>query len=216
MLVIYLACSLIGGLFVILSVSGGLDGVDFDSDVDVDADTEVDADSNVDDVDFGTHQEKAEKPSNPWLGKPSPKKKLWLPFFSFKFWTFGICFFGVTGLALTWLQPNLGQGVIALIAIVMGLMIGTAMAWLLRALGGNYTNSLARTDDLVGVIGTVEIPFNQNSRGKVQLPIKGSTVGFSAMTEQETEFQPGEQVLIVSYQDNKLWVVSADALQDNE
>jgi len=208
MLVIYLACSLIGGLFVILSVSGGLD---FDADADVDAD--VDADAEVDDVDFGTHRGKPEKPSNPWLGKPSPQKKLWLPFFSFKFWTFGICFFGITGLALSWLEPNLGQGVIALIAVLMGLMIGTAMAWLLRVLGGNYTNSIASTDDLVGIIGTVEIPFDQNSRGKVQLPIKGSTVGFSAMTEQETELQPGEQVLVVSYQDNKLWVVSADTLQ---
>ncbi|MFB6274539.1 MAG: NfeD family protein [Halothece sp.] len=212
MLIIYIACSLIGGLFVLLSVSGGLDGFDLDAD----ADADFDADSEVDDVDFGTHQGKTEKQPNPWLAKSSSKKKLWLPFFSFKFWTFGICFFGVTGLALTWLQPNLGDRVIALIAALMGLLIGTAMAWLLRALGGNYTNSMASTDDLVGVIGTVEIPFDQNSRGKVQLPIKGSTVGFSAMTEQETEFQPGEQVLVVSYQDNKLWVVSADTLQDNE
>ncbi|PSO50527.1 MAG: hypothetical protein BRC33_02870 [Cyanobacteria bacterium SW_9_44_58] len=212
MLVIYIACSLIGGLFVLLSVSGGLDGFD----IDADADTDFDADSEVDDVDFGTHQGKTEKPNNPWLAKSSSQKKLWLPFFSFKFWTFGICFFGVTGLALTWLEPNLGDGVIALIAALMGLLIGTAMAWLLRALGGNYTNSMASTDDLIGVIGTVEIPFDQNRRGKVQLSIKGSTVGFSAMTEQETEFQPGEEVLVVSYQDNKLWVVSADTLQNHE
>lgn len=212
MLVIYLACSLIGGVFVLLSVAGGFEGFDFDSDVDVDA--EVDTDSGLEDIDFGTNQRQTEKKSNPWLGKPSPKKKLWLPFFSFKFWTFGVCFLGLTGLALTWLQPELGEGLIALIAVLVGLVIGTAMAWLLRILGGNYTNSMSRTDDLVGAVGTVEIPFDCNSRGKVQLSLKGSTVGFSAMTEQETEFQRGEKVLVVSWQDNKLWVVSADSLKD--
>lgn len=209
MLVIYLACSLIGGVFVALSVSGGFEGFDFDGDAAIDVEAEFD------DVDFGTHQGKAEKKYNPWLGNPSPQQAIWLPIFSFKFWTFAICFFGLTGLALTWLQPGLGNALIALIALLVGIVIGTAMAWLLRVLGGNYTNSITRTDDLVGVIGTVEIPFDQNSRGKVQLSVKGSTVGYSAMTEQETEFQSGDRVLVVSWQDNRVWVVSADSLKEN-
>lgn len=215
MFVIYLACFLIGGVFVALSVSGGFEGFDFDSEVDFDSDAEVGGDADFDDVDFGTNQEKTPKKSNPWLGKPKPKTKLWLPFFSFKFWTFSICFFGLTGLALTWLEPDLGTVLTAVIAVAVGLIIGTTMAWLLRVLGGNYTNSFTRTDDLVGVVGKVEIPFDNNSRGKVQLSVKGSTIGFSAMTEQETEFQQGEEVLVVSCQDNRVWVVSADTLKEN-
>jgi len=214
MFVIYLACALIGGVFVALSVSGGFEGFDFDTEADFDLDADVEAEADVDDVDFGTYQGKPEKKYNPWLGKPSPQQKLWLPIFSFKFWTFGICFFGLTGLALTWLQPSLGSFLIALIAVLMGLIIGTAMAWLLRVLGGNYTNSFTRADDLVGVVGTVEIPFDASSRGKVQLSVKGSTLGFSAMTEQDKAFQRGEEVLVVSCQDNRVWVVSADNLKD--
>ncbi|MFP4134751.1 MAG: hypothetical protein ACLFQP_09695 [Halothece sp.] len=210
MLVIYIACSLIGGIFVLLSVSGGFEGFDAEADADADVDMDADADMDgeaLDDVDFGTQPETKQ-------ARFSSRKKRWLPFYSFKFWTFGVCFFGLTGLALTLLEPNLGQGIIGAIALAMGLVIGTAMAWLLRILGGNYTNSITRTEDLVGAVGTVEIPFNTNSRGKVQLPLKGSTVAFSAMTEEEAEFQPGDQILVVSFSDNKVWVVSAKALQE--
>jgi len=213
MLVIYLACALIGGIFVALSVSGGFEDFDFESEADFDVDAEVEADANFDDVDFGTYQRQVAENYNPWLGKPKPQKKIWLPVFSFKFWTFGVCFFGLTGLALTLLASDLGQEFIAFIAVLVGLTIGTAMAWLLRILGGNYTNSITRTEDLIGSLGTVEIPFNANCRGKVQLSIKGSTVGYSAMTEEDKEFQPGEQVLVVSCQENRLWVVSADSVR---
>ncbi len=218
MLVIYLACALIGGIFVALSITGGLEDFDFDPEADFDLDAEVDADASLDgfdDVDFGTKQKEVEEESNPWLGKPKSKPTLWLPFFSFKFWTFGLCFFGLSGLALTWLDPNLGQPLIALISLVLGLTIGTTIALILRSLGGNSTNSMTRTQDFVGAIGTVEIPFDASSRGKVQLSLKGSTVGYSAMTEENKEFQRGEQVLVVSYEDNRLWVVSADQLKDN-
>jgi len=214
MLVIYLACALIGGVFVALSVSGSFEGFDFDTEADLDLDADMDAEADFDDVDFGTHQGKTEKKYNPWLGKPAPQHQVWLPIFSFKFWTFGICFFGLTGLALTWLEPSLGVVWITVIAVLVGLVIGTTMAWLLRVLGGNYTNSFTRTDDLVGVIGKVEIPFDANTRGKVQLSVKGLTVGFSAMTEQDKAFQSGEEVLVVSCQDNRVWVVSADNLKD--
>ena len=214
MLVIYLACALIGGVFVALSVSGSFEGFDFDTEADLDLDADMDAEADFDDVDFGTHQGKTEKKYNPWLGKPAPQHKVWLPILSFKFWTFGICFFGLTGLALTWLEPSLGAVWITVIAVLVGLVIGTTMAWLLRVLGGNYTNSFTRSDDLVGVIGKVEIPFDANTRGKVQLSVKGSTVGFSAMTEQDKAFQSGEEVLVVSCQDNRVWVVSADNLKD--
>lgn len=212
MLEIYLACSIIGGIFVLLSVSGGFEGFDFDTDADADVDMDADADAEVDDVDFGTHAGKNQKKYN----QSTRQKKLWLPFFSFKFWTFGVCFFGLTGLALTLLAPDLGQGVISLTAIAVGLAIGTAMAGLLRVLGGNYTNSLTQTEDFVGVVGQVEIPFDKNSRGKVQLPVKGSTIGFSAMTEEETQFQQGDEVLVVSLYDNKVWVISADELKDED
>lgn len=215
MLVIYIACSLIGGLFVLLSVSGGFEGFDADADADADVDMDADADADadmdgeaVDDVDFGTQPDTRKS-------RFSSRKKLWLPFYSFKFWTFAVCFFGLTGLALTLLEPELGEGLIGAIALAMGLIIGTATASILRALSANAGNSITRLEDLIGVVGTVEIPFDANSRGKVQLPIKGSTVGFSAMTEEETEFQPGEQILVVSFSDSKVWVVSAKALQED-
>ena len=96
-------------------------------------------------------------------------RSFWVPFLSLRFWTFALCFFGLTGILVSLAQPELVSGLVALIASVMGLLCGTAAAFVLRALGSNQVNSLTRPDELAGQIGTVEIPFDANSRGKVRL-----------------------------------------------
>jgi membrane protein implicated in regulation of membrane protease activity len=206
MMLIYILCLVVGGTFVVLSAVGGLDGADFATDFDAEIDAE--AESSFDDVDIGTHGTQT---------LPSRRqRKLWLPFLSLRFWTFALCFFGLTGLLVSLAQPDLAGGVVALIAVVMGLLCGTAAAFVLRALGSNQVNSLTRPDELAGQLGTVEIPFDANSRGKVRLSIRGSTVGFFAFTQEQREFQAGESVLVVGLENNKLWVVSADSLQPQE
>lgn len=205
-MVIYGVCFILGGIFVLLSAIGGLDGVDFAGDVDVDldadADADFDADAALDDVDVGTHAAPAQA-----------RRRRWLPFLSLRFWTFAVCFFGLTGLLVTLVQPGMASWLVALIAGLMGLLCGTAAAVALRSLGGNQVNSLTRAEDLTGQIGTVEIPFDASSRGKVRLSLKGSTVAFFAFTQEQRPFRQGESVLVVGLENNKLWVVSTEALQ---
>jgi len=203
MLKLYIICSILGGIFMLLSVSGGLD-------LDADADLDFDSDSEVDDVDFGTHADPEQQRSN---SDGRKRNKFWLPVFSFKFWTFGVGCFGLTGLALTLLVPQLGERAIALASLGTGAIAGTAIAWSLRALSANQTNSLTQPEDYVGTIGQVEIPFDRNTPGKVRLSIKNSTISHTAMTEDETKFQQGDEVLVVSYNNNRVWVVSADTLR---
>jgi membrane protein implicated in regulation of membrane protease activity len=203
MMLIYILCLVVGGTFVVLSAIGGLDGADFATDFDAEIDAETDSD--FDDVDVGTHGNQASSSKR--------RRSFWLPFLSLRFWTFALCFFGLTGILVSLAQPNLVSGLVVLIAVAMGLLCGTAAAFVLRALGSNQVNSLTRPDELAGQIGTVEIPFDANSRGKVRLSIRGSTVGFFAFTQEQREFQQGESVLVVGLENNKLWVVSADALQ---
>jgi len=215
MMLIYTLCLGVGGTFVLLSALGGLDGADFaadfDAEVDVDAEAELDAqtgtaiasdtDTSLDDVDVGTQ------------GGAVASRRRWSPFLSLRFWTFALCFFGLTGLLVSWVQPGLASGIVLLMALLMGLLCGMAAAVALRSLSRNAISSLTRPEDLTGQIGTVEIPFDVHSRGKVRLKIRGSTVGFFALTQEDRAFQPGESVLVVGLENNKLWVVSADALQ---
>ena len=205
MMLIYILCLVAGGTFVGLSAIGGLDGADFATDFDAEIDAETE--SSFDDVDLGTqgHQTSSKR-----------RGRLWLPFLSLRFWTFALCFFGLTGLLVSLVQPELANGLTFLIAILMGLLCGTAAAFVLRALGSNQVNSLTRPDELSGHIGTVEIPFDASSRGKVRLSIRGSTVGFFAFTQEQRKFRAGEQVLVVGLENNKLWVVSTDALQPSD
>lgn len=182
----------------LLSALGGLDGVDFATDFD----SEVETGGNFDDIDIGTHASRAA--STRWLR--------WLPIASLRFWTFALCFFGLTGLLVPRAAPAMAGWLVALIAALMGLLCGTAAVLVLGSLKETGANSLTHAEELAGQIGTVEIPFDAHSRGKVRLSIRGSTVAFSAFTQENRQFHRGDSVLVVGLEHNRLWVVSRDEL----
>ncbi|MGK7922251.1 MAG: NfeD-like protein [Trichodesmium sp.] len=189
----YVFCLIIGGAFVALSVFAGLDGVDFDPEFEVD----------VEIID------QEQKQSNTSIYQKT-RRKLWLPFFSFKFWTFGTCFFGLTGVLLSYVSPTLSPTIVAIISIIVGILCGTIMSYVLYSLKNGQVNSLVRSSDLVGLSGTVEIPFDKNSKGKIRVDVKESAVEFIAFTEDNWEFTKGEKAFIVGVENNKVWVVSED------
>ena len=209
-MLVYGLCFIVGGIFVLLSAVGGLDGVDFAADFDAEIDAEIDADTDAhfDDIDVGTHAGQTNASNR--------RRPRWLPIYSLRFWTFALCFFGLTGLLVTLAQPDMANWLVASIAALMGLLCGVAATLVLRSLGSNEANSLTRPEELAGQIGIVEIPFDANSRGKVRLSIRGSTVAFFAFTQENREFRRGESVLVVGLEHNKLWVVSTDVLPTQE
>jgi len=199
MLPIYIFSFTIGGIFVALAALAGLDGVDFDHDFD--ADIEVTEESR--------NIEEGEKILT--LTKRSKKMTLWLPFLTIKFWTFCSCFFGLTGIVLSKLTPAIPQLAIASISVLIGSFCGTSMVWVLRNLRRHQADSLIRANDLIGLSGKVSIPFDSQSKGKVQLNVKGSTLNLVAFTDEEKGFKKGDRVLIVGLKNNQLWVVTDES-----
>ncbi|MGG6239826.1 hypothetical protein ACQ4N7_14465 [Nodosilinea sp. AN01ver1] len=199
-MLVYGLCFTVGGIFVLLAAAGGLDGVDFAADFDIDAEMPVD----VDDIDVGTQIDQT---------LTALRNRWWLPFLSLRFWTFALCFFGLTGLLLTWVQPDLARWLTTLLALMMGLFCGLVAALVLRSLARQPVSSLIRPDELTGQIATVEIPFDAHSRGKVCLRLRDSTISFFAMTQEEREFQKGDSVLVVGLEHNKLWVAAAEEVE---
>lgn len=199
MLPIYIFSFTIGGIFVALAALAGLDGVDFDHPFD--ADIEVREESR--------NLEEGEKILT--LTKRSKKMTLWLPFLTIKFWTFGSCFFGLTGIVLSKLTPAIPQLAIASISVLIGSFCGTSMVWVLRNLRRHQADSLIRANDLIGLSGKVSIPFDSQSKGKVQLNVKGSTLNLVAFTDEEKGFNKGDRVLIVGLKNNQLWVVTDES-----
>ncbi|MGL5195412.1 MAG: hypothetical protein ACRC8Y_17660 [Chroococcales cyanobacterium] len=193
---IYLWCFGIGGLFVLFAAIGGLDGADFG--VAFDADLEISDPS----------QKSTPVKRGNWL-----RRILIFPFFSLKFWTFGSCFFGLTGLVLNWLHPEMPADRVAQIAVGMGIFCGSTMVWTLRSLGQRHANSLTRSSDLVGFSAMVILPFNCESKGKVRVNIKGANVEFMAFTDEQKSFNKGDRVFIVGLKNNRLWVVSENSTE---
>ncbi|MFQ4138966.1 OB-fold-containig protein [Nodosilinea sp. PGN35] len=199
-MLIYSVCLIVGGIFVLLAAVGGFDGADLDGDFDV----SVEVPADIDDIDLGTHLDQT---------LTALRDRWWLPLLSLRFWTFALCFFGLTGLLLTRFQPDLSGLVVALIALLMGLFCGLGAALVLRSLSRQSVSSLIRPEELTGQVGTVEIPFDGHSRGKVSLSFGGSTVSFFAITQEEREFHQGERVLVVGMERDKLWVAAAEGVE---
>ena len=65
---------------------------------------------------------------------------------------------------------------------IFGGMLIVFLLWIFRQ--GKVINSLVTPQDLFGLTCTVKITFNTNSRGKVNLNIKESSLELIARTEQ--------------------------------
>ncbi len=198
MLPIYIFSFTIGGIFVALAALAGLDGVDFDNPFNTDIEVTEES-RNV---------EQGEKILT--LTKRLQEMTLWLPFLTVKFWTFGSCFFGLTGIVLSKFTPEMSEVAIASISVLIGSFCGTSMVWVLRNLR-HFADSLIRANDLIGQSGKVSIPFDSQSNGKVQLTVKGSNLDLVAFTDEEKGFNKGDRVLVVGLKNNQLWVVTDES-----
>ena len=212
---VYWFCLVIGGCFVALSTIGGdlFDGADVDADLDIDADFDADFDVDADidaDVDVDTD---LQVDTDLDLLRDRRKRRFprWLSILlSFKFWTFGGCFFGLAGVLLTATQPELAGITVLIFSLITGVVCGVALVSVIRGLKNRQVDSLVRNEDFAGLLGTVELPFDSESKGKVFLEVGGSTLHLVAQTDEKRVFQPGDEVLVVGRNENRLWVVSSD------
>jgi hypothetical protein len=189
MISIYWICFLLGGVFVLFAVLGGIEGVDFDHGIDLDPALDSDIE----------------------MTEPGRNRTSLLGLLrSFKFWTFGLCFFGLTGISLSGL--GVSPPAVLAMAISVGLAIGGSLASILRLLYHRHVDSLIKSSDLIGCVGTVELPFDCHSKGKVRLELKGVSRDFIALTDAPQGFELGDPVLVIEIENNLLWVVSAHTI----
>ena len=218
---VYWFCLVIGGIFVAIATLGGAGDADFDADADVDfdadVDLELDADLDLDgdtpdvgtDISADTGFDAEIDTDLQLLRKVKGAYVFSLNILtSFKFWTVGGFFFGLTGLSLGWVQPSLPALLVFITALIMGTLLGGTLAIALRHLARRHADSLIRTEDFAGRLGIVELPFDAQSKGKVRLEIRGSVLHMMALTDDTKEFVPGDKVLVVNVENNRLWVVS--------
>ncbi len=93
------------------------------------------------------------------------------------------------------------------ISIAVGIFIGALIVWFIYFWRRREViDSLMKPEDLIGLCGIVELPFDVESKGKVRVDVKGSKVDLVALTDDSQGFQVGDRVLIIQMQANKVWV----------
>lgn len=103
---------------------------------------------------------------------------------------------------------------IVLLSVAVGLAVGTALVLLVQLQRrSEVINSMPSFANAVGQWGIVEVPFGANSRGKVRLTLKGSTMDLLATTDSERHLTVGERVFVVAAQGNSVLVVAEDQMQ---
>jgi hypothetical protein len=99
------------------------------------------------------------------------------------------------------------------ISVAVGIFLGALVVWLIYLQRRRQVvDSLVRTNHVVGRSGTVEIPFDSSTQGKVRVNVKGSLVDFVAFTDEPREFSTSDRIFVVAMKGNKVWVVSEDAI----
>ena len=206
---IYWICFVGGGIFVFLAAIGGIDGAEIDVAADIGLyEPGFEVGQGIDqDVDL-------KEPS-----KPKPKETRWqlnplILFGTLKFWTFGACFFGLTGLLLSYLQPQRNSTGIFIISLLMGLFIGTLVALTFHILRFRIPTGMAKPDDYIGLVGSVELPITQETRGKIRVQFRDGSRELLARTSDEVSLDIGDRIMIVGMEENQAWVVAESTLHD--
>ncbi len=116
---------------------------------------------------------------------------------SFRFWTFFLAFFGITGVILDGFGVVPSRLVAGALAVGMGLFAGLFANWLVRVMTVESTNSAASAADYVGKTGRLIVGISPGASGKVRLEVKGSTIDLLCIAVDEEKYEPREEVIVV-------------------
>jgi len=135
------------------------------------------------------------------------------PLVSFKFWTFGLAFFGLTGFLFeqfgVW---NSSLGVLV-VSVAMGLFAGLSVSYGLRAVDQSESNTLSERDYL-GATAEVLLPIEEDRVGKIRMEIEGRTIDRRATSfEEGVSFETGEQCFVLGFGDDGLQVVDVETVR---
>lgn len=221
----YVFCLIVGGAFVLLSILSGLGDADMDFDADMDADFDADFDADVDadfdvdadaDADFDADADADVEHGTGGSGDVEVfLKKRFNPLYSFKFWTFFLAYFGLTGVVFEYFE--LMQSTIGVFALSMGLGLfaGLFSSYLMYAVNKGSVSAGVTDRDYIGSSAKVTLPLTKKERGKVRMRVKGKMIEMPAESADDDEviFDLDEECFVLEVEDGVAQVVHASALQ---
>lgn len=187
---IYVAALVAGGGFVLMSSVAGLFDGDVDASSDVDGDHEVHA------------------------GPPTADVSTFIPFLSFKFWTFASAFFGLTGFVL----GRLGTPAVVtfVLAVLMGALCGFGISYALHALKRNQLGSMVTTQRLLGAEAVVRVAVRGQEPGNVKVHVGDRPIDMLAISDSPDRIEPGTRVVIIAVEGTRAKVMPKPAYWEGD
>jgi hypothetical protein len=198
MLTVYLTSLVVGGVFVGLSSAGafghhvdGHAGADGDVDAHPGAETPADAEHALD----ASHALALADGSHGLAPRAREARRRWLPFLSFRFWTFGAAFFGLTGTLLTTLT-GVGVPLVAALSAGTGVGVGALSAWAIQWLR-KPVGETSRGDDYSGQVGELMLPLREGGVSRIRLTVAGRERFLLASTPEPLALPAGTRVIVL-------------------
>lgn len=201
MLFVYILSLVVGGGLIALSLLGSFGGYGADSDVggadgvDGDVSADVSGEASSDGIDHGGDH-----------GGGAFHEHLWLPFISIRFWTYFAFVFGATGLLLSLFRASF-EPLIAIMSAGSALGVGLLVAYLMRWIRANESDSTARLNDVLGLVGKVTVPIREGQMGRIRVNVKGDEIDYLALADRPGTFEEGEEIIVVGVEGNQARVV---------
>lgn len=186
MTAVFSFAAIFGGLLVLVFLFGG----DFDADADVDFD--VDGDIDVE-------------------GPAGSALSVLAGIFSIRNIVFFAAFFGIGGL----LFELVGAGGVVAFVLAAGVGFGAAIMnhRLVRYIRNTDSDSTVTDDRIAGSMAQVVLPIGAERKGRVTADVDGHRINLVALPYRPTEdsmFEVGDQVVIVSVENGSAYVTAAD------
>ncbi|NJN23645.1 MAG: hypothetical protein HC810_03625 [Acaryochloridaceae cyanobacterium RL_2_7] len=92
--------------------------------------------------------------------------------------------------------------------------MGSLVALTFHILRYRIPTGMDQPDDYIGLVGSVEIPIDQKTRGKIRVQFRDGSRELLARTSDEVSLNVGDRIMIVGMEDNHAWVVAESSLHD--
>lgn len=195
MLVVYGVCLVVGGVLIAASIIMGGHDADADADAGGALDHEVAHDVG--------HAAGAHAPGDAGHASPAAGDVLhaWTLFLNLRFWTFFLCFFGLTGVILSLPRLLDSAAAILVVSLASGVLCGFGAAYAIAKLRVKEVGRLPGATDFEGTTAKALLPFAPGGRGTVRATLRGESVDLMAVNEDQQAIERGDEVLIVSYRE---------------
>jgi len=183
---------------------------DLEADTDIDMDPDIDFDAEVDFTVDGAGELDAFNTVEAQQ-KKNLSNRAYLPFLSFRFWTYGLTVFGLTGFSLE--KTGQDTPVHLSLALAMGIGVGWTAALIFRKFKNTTADSSSDTDRLRGTECNAILPIRPDAAGKIRLTLKDQLVELTATTNHTETLAVGSRALIVESAAGQVEVVPFPELE---